>query len=283
MKNNASLIYNVFLVVGDFLALVGAFSIAYILRVTISHRHITTPIKAIAYLETFLVLLPFFILFFALLGLYSRQIYEERFKETGRLVVGVFLGILFIISYGYVFNVSIFPAKMVILYGFLLALLLILIFRNLMRYARRLLFRFGKGINSVLLVGDTKVSRKLIDLLTPPEISGYRVIGMVGGVKHPLKPDAHIALFEDFEQAITKLGPMLHTIIQTGLYSDETKNSQVLTYAQEHHVAYRFVPGNSELFVGNLEAEVFRGVPVIEVHQTALFGWGRIVKRTIDL
>ena len=283
MKNNASLIYNVFLIVGDFLALVGAFSIAYILRVSISHRHIATPIRALTYLETFLVLLPFFILFFGLLGLYSREIYEQRFKETGRLVVGVFVGILFIISYGYIFNLSIFPARLVILYGFLLALILVLAFRNLMRLMRRLLFRYGKGINNVLLVGDTKLSRKLINLLTPSEISGYRVMGVVGGVKQPLKASAAYALFANFEQAISKLGPVLDTIIQTELYSDEAKNSQVLTYAQEHHIAYRFVPGNSELFVGNLEAEVFRGVPVIEVHQTALFGWGKIVKRSVDL
>ena len=62
MKNNASLIYNVLLIIGDFLALVGAFSIAYILRVSISHQQISTPIRAFAYLETFLAILPFFIL-----------------------------------------------------------------------------------------------------------------------------------------------------------------------------------------------------------------------------
>ena len=137
MKNNASLIYNVLLIIGDFLALVGAFSIAYILRVSVSHQQISTPIRALAYLETFLAILPFFILFFGLLGLYSREIYEQRFRETGRLIVGVFLGILFIISYGYVFNIAIFPARLVIVYGYILALLLILIFRNLLRFARR--------------------------------------------------------------------------------------------------------------------------------------------------
>ncbi|MGH7238048.1 MAG: hypothetical protein ACREGF_05940, partial [Candidatus Saccharimonadales bacterium] len=85
MKNNTSLIYNVFLVIGDFLALVGAFSASYILRVSINHRQVATPIGAETYLDTFLTLLPFFILLFALIGLYNRQIYEQRFKELGRL------------------------------------------------------------------------------------------------------------------------------------------------------------------------------------------------------
>jgi lipopolysaccharide/colanic/teichoic acid biosynthesis glycosyltransferase len=44
------------------------------------------------------------------------------------------------------------------------------------------------------------------------------------------------------------------------------------------------VPASSELFVGNLEVELFRSsLPVITVHQTALFGWGRVAKRTFDL
>ena len=283
MKNNTSLIYSTFLVVGDFLALVGAFSFAYILRVSINHSRIPTPIRAITYLETFLTLLPFFILLFGLIGLYSNNIYEQRFKEFGRLVIGCFVGTLFIISYGFITSTPIFPARVVILYGFLLALFMVVVFRTIARYGRSLLFRFNKGINNVLIVGDTRLSRELVDLLTPSSITGYRVMGVVGGFKHPLKNGTPYDCFDDFDQAINKLNGSLHTIIQTELYSSSTKNSQLLTYAQQHHVSYRFVPGNNELFVGNLDVEIFRGIPVIDVHQTALVGWGKIVKRTTDI
>jgi lipopolysaccharide/colanic/teichoic acid biosynthesis glycosyltransferase len=60
-------------------------------------------------------------------------------------------------------------------------------------------------------------------------------------------------------------------------------NDEILTYAQENHAAYRFVPGNSELFVGKIEVGLFHSVPIIAVHQTALIGWGRVVKRLTDL
>ena len=43
------------------------------------------------------------------------------------------------------------------------------------------------------------------------------------------------------------------------------------------------MPGNGELFVGNIEVDLFQSVPVIAVHQTALIGWGRVVKRLTDL
>ena len=62
------------------------------------------------------------------------------------------------------------------------------------------------------------------------------------------------------------------------------RNNEILEFAQTQHISYRFVPGNSELFVGNIDVELFRAsIPVIAVHQTALIGWGRIVKRVSDI
>jgi hypothetical protein len=69
MKNNATLIYNLCLVVGDFLALIAAFVGAYILRVTLSNTPLPHPIHALTYFGVFVGLLPFWILIFALLGL----------------------------------------------------------------------------------------------------------------------------------------------------------------------------------------------------------------------
>src|SRR6478735_5818137 len=71
--------------------------------------------------------------------------------------------------------------------------------------------------------------------------------------------------------------------MQTELYVDSETNDEILTHAQENHIAYRFVPGNSELFVGKIEVDLFHATPIIAVHQTALIGWGRVVKRLTDL
>jgi uncharacterized protein YybS (DUF2232 family) len=88
MKNNASLIYSLCLVVGDFIALIAAFVGAYILRVTVSSVPIAHPVHAVTYLGVFLGLAPFWLLIFALLGLYNQRIYEKRY------VVCYLLGLL---------------------------------------------------------------------------------------------------------------------------------------------------------------------------------------------
>lgn len=278
MKNNASIVYNFCLIIGDSLALLVAFVVAYILRVSLDSRAISEQISSSDYFTTIVVIIPFFILIFALLGLYSNRIHEKRFSEIGKLFLGAFVGILFVISYSYIFNTPIFPARLVVLYAFLLAFFFVLLFRTFARGIRRELFKYGTGINNVIIIGDNRLTHTLMDSLSNTAVTGYNVRAVVGG--HPTKSALH---YRTFAEAVTELGNSTHTIIQTELYADSEKNDEIVTYAQENHVAYRFVPGNSELFTGNIDAEVFHSVPVIAVHQTALVGWGRVVKRLFDL
>jgi len=283
MKNNASIVYNFCLIIGDFLALLIAFVVAYILRVSLSSRVVSEQISALTYFQTIVAIIPFFILIFALLGLYGNRIHEKRFSEIGKLLVGAFVGILFVISYSYVANTAIFPARLVVLYAFLLAFFFVVLVRTFARGIRRELFNYGIGINNVIIIGDTKLAHTLITSLANTAVTGYNVRAVVSAKQRPGRPNMHYAHYKTFAEAVAELGHDTHTIIQTELFADNEKNDEILTYAQENHIAYRFVPGNNELFTGNIDVEVFHSVPVIAVHQTALVGWGRVVKRLFDI
>lgn len=285
MKNNASLLYNLCLMVGDFLALIAAFVAAYVLRVKAGVGLADAPLGPTSgktYIAVFLVVLPFWILIFGLLGLYNSSIYEKRFREFGRLLIGSFVGLLFVIFWNFLADKPIFPARLIPIYGFLFGFVFLVIFRNIARFIRGRLFGYEIGLTRVVLVGNTLMTRELLDWLAESRKSGYKVVGIVGGQRSMGKHKA--PLYHTFDQFLAAYKGELHGIIQTELYADETRNAKILSYAQENHVSYRFVPGNTELFVGNLEVELFRSsVPVITVHQTALFGWGRLVKRISDI
>src|SRR3989344_4923756 len=288
MKSNASLLYNAFLVVGDFLSLVLAFVGAYILRVTfgisLNSSSIAHPIEAVTYLHIFLLVAPFWIIVFGLLGLYNNSIYEKRFAEAGRLFIGSFVGLLFVVSYAYASNEVIFPGKLVPVYGFVLAYIFLLLFRNFMRLVRVILFRYGFGVTNILIIGNTTATDELIDLLHDSKQSGYKIVGVVGDEKKNVRY-LGIKVFADFAAARRSVGAHeISSIVQTELYPAPDQNDEILNFAQANHIAYRFIPGNTELFVGNIDVELFRGsIPVIAVHQTALLGWGRIIKRLLDL
>lgn len=285
MKSNASLIYGVFLIVGDFLALVAAFITAYIIRGKLSDIPVAHPVPVSSYVEVFLALLPFWILVFALLGLYNSAIHEKRFQELGRLFIGSFIGLLFVISYDYATIQAEFPSKLVPVYAFLLGFLFLALFRNLARAIRSKLFSFDIGITNLLIVGDTRAAKDLVDSLVDSKISGYRIAGIVGNKLKVPEQYPRLPVFNTFTDAVKKLRPEdIHSIVQTELFPSSEKNNEILEFAQTNHISFRFIPGNSELFVGNISVELFRSsVPVIAVHQTALIGWGRVAKRISDV
>jgi exopolysaccharide biosynthesis polyprenyl glycosylphosphotransferase len=277
MKNNASALYSFFLVLGDALALTAAFSVAYTLRVKLDPRPLIEQIPAFEFLHAFLAVLPLWILVHAFIGLYHREVFEKRFVELGRLLVGSLLGILVVVGYDFVGEGNLFPARLVPVYGLAIGFGFLVIFRNLLRILRRALYRVGIGIADVLIIGDTPISKNLAQSLGDTKHSGINVIGVIG------KNIANFACYKSLDDFLNSAPSLPHGIIQTELYPNQLKNDEILRYAQEHHISYRFVPGNSNLFVGNIEVELFAGLPVIAIHQTKLIGWGRIIKRIFDL
>jgi len=283
MKNNASFLYGLFLIFSDILSLISAFVLAYIFRVSLTDTPILNPVPSRTYFGVLLVLIPFWVIIFALIGLYNRSSYENRFNEVGRLFIGSTIGTLFVIGVDFFSNDPIFPAKLVPIYGFMLTFLLLVMFRNICRLIRRYLFSKGIGISNVLIVGNNLASKELVEWLSDPKISGYKIIGVVGTNQH-IEYDKSIRVFSDFSSAVKSGKKRIDSIMQTELYKDSDQNNQVLTHAQNNHISYRFIPGNTELFVGNMDVELFQSsIPMIAIHQTALIGWGRIVKRIFDL
>ena len=283
MRNNTSIIYNFCLLIGDTLTIVFGLSMAYILRVSLDHRALTAHVYAINYLHFLFLLVPFWLIVFGILGLYRESGYQNRFMELGKVISGSFIGILFLISYSYMLNIAIFPARLVVIYGFIFAVISVLIFRNIAREFQKYLFKIGIGINKALIIGDNPMTKSLIEYLSN-KTSGYRVVGIVSDHQSKFLKNCACNIYSDFSYVIPKInGKKVHTIFQTELYSNNQKNDQILSFAQKNHISYKFIPGNGELFTGNIKTDLFNSIPLISVHQTALIGWGKIIKRVTDI
>ncbi len=280
MKNNASLAYNFVLVLADIGALIAGFVVAFMIRAA-SPVAVANPMSSFDYMIIILSLMPFWILIFALLGLYHANMYERRFAEIGRLFIGSFIGLLFVVFWDYMSLEHVFPAKLVPIYGFLIAFVLLILFRNIARWLRIILFTVGYGLTRIVVLGNTRITREIVDSVYDSKRTGYELAGVIGYRK--ILP-VGVKTYPNLQAYIRSDHKDLHGIVQTELYPDEKRNDEILAYAQEHHVSYRFVPGNTELLVGNIDVELFRNsIPVIHVRHTALFGWGRILKRLTDV
>lgn len=277
------MIYPLLLIFTDFVALLSAFSLAYILRVQVDSSPLVAQISAVSFIEVFALLFPFWLLTNAFLGLYTKPVYEKRFPELGRLFVGSFIGVLIIIGYDFLRDETIFPARLVPIYGFILAFVLLAIFRNALWLWRRFMFRYGYGVRGVMIIGSNDATEKLAERLKYTLSSGYKIRAIVGNKKYlPKHYDGE--QYPTLTEGLSQLPKhAIHTIIQTEFYDSPSKNQQIFEAVRDNHLQYKFLPSQSEFYTGKNTVEVLFGFPVISVHQTPLIGWGRIIKRILDV
>lgn len=279
-KNNK--FYSLILVLVDILVLFTAFALAYIIRVQYDNRPLIEPVYAQDYFQAFLVIVPIWILIFAVLGLYNSSTYNRRLVEWGKIAFGAFLGILVVIGWEYVSENHIFPARLVAVYSLLGTFLLLVFEREVMRFIRGLLFRFGRGINRVLVIGNSSATRDIADNLSFTHKSGYKIVAIAGPAKL-IPPGLDVEHFSTVESALKQLKQLrITTIIQTDLYENSERNQRILGAAQTNHISYNFIPGEPEFYTGKNTVDVFLGYPMISVSQTPLIGWGAITKAIFD-
>lgn len=274
--------YSLILVLVDMLVLLAAFSIAYIIRVQYDPRPLVATVYAIDYFTVFLVIVPFWILIFATLGLYSASTYNRRLVEWGKIAIGTFIGILLIIGWEYISDKHIFPARLVAVYALFGSFILILLEREIMRITRSLLFFFGRGTSRLLIIGDSEATRDIANNLSETHKSGYEIVA-IAGPRGVVPPGLNAKHFTSLTKALEQIQPLgINTIIQTDLYDSGERNQRILSAAQTNHINYSFIPGEPEFYAGKNTVDVFLGYPMISVSQTPLIGWGAIAKAVFD-
>ena len=282
MPSKNTKFYSLILIIADFLILLAAFSVAYILRVQFDQRPLVSEVYAEQYFSTFARLAPFWILIFASLGLYQATTYNRRLIEWSKIAVGAFIGILLVIGWEYISEQHLFPARLVAIYALGASFVLLVVEREILRLTRSLLFYFGKGISRVLIVGDSAATRDIADNISNTYRSGYKVVA-IAGPKRVIPPGLEVRHFTSIDAALKQIKQLhITTIIQTDLYDSAERNQLVLGAAQTNHISYSFIPGEAEFYAGKNTVDVFLGYPMISVSQTPLIGWGAITKQIFD-
>lgn len=282
MRKQSHIVFSIALMIGDFLAIAAAFTIAYVLRVKFDPRPLLVQIPPSTYILIFLSLIPFWLIIFSSLGLYSKDVWSRWLREAWRLLVGSFAGLLFIIGYQYATNEILFPARLVAVYALLLGFILLLIERWIMRLARQVALSYGIGTTRVMIIGDSDITKELAEQLIGQRGAQYHVSAIVASKKY-VPEDFKGKVYESFDQGLRALKRLhVESILLTELYKDDDQNQQLANIAAERHLEYRFVPQPGSVLTAHSELELFSGFPVLTLHQTSLIGWGRVIKKIFD-
>jgi exopolysaccharide biosynthesis polyprenyl glycosylphosphotransferase len=156
--------------------------------------------------------------------------------------------------------------------------------RQLVHTIQRHLFTFGVGVRRTVVIGSGPIAKKIIEDLKRTKVTGYKIVGLIDTARNASKRIPKVPVFANLAQAVEKFGKRgFDEVIQADSALEPEEVMEVLEYASSHHIAFRFVPNQFGLYATNTSMDTMAGMPVIEIRQTPLDGWGRIIKRMFDV
>ena len=274
-KQRSSVTFTLLLIVGDILAILGAYSLAYIFRVKLSDDPVANFVAAEPYFLSLVSLMPFILLFLILAGTYHVN-HKATIGQVIKIVIGALVAMLSLVTVDYFLNVALFPAKLVPVYGFVISLGLLAIVRIVLYVSRWLWWHKDSNLQSVIVVGGDYAARDLVADIKRRN-SGYKLLGVVGDQRFAF------TTHKTFDQAIKQVGQP-DVILQVATKQQPAIDEDLLDFAHKHFIEFKFVPNDNNEVTNLIELELFMGeIPVMAVNQTTLIGWGRLFKRGFDL
>lgn len=278
MRKKSDYILRVCLIIGDAVALVLSFAMAYFIRVHVDPRPYEFNSQLLIFTLETLWVIPFLIVILAALGLYKKSVFlgKSRLPEVGRLILAAILSVAALIVYDFFTSNNLFPVRVVALMSVFLSFLFLTMERMLMRLIVKQIFKRDYGTKRVVIIGNNKNTEYLANYISSSPESGYRLVGVVSARKY-IPEDLRGKQYSSLKDALRRAKP--DVIFQT----DEKSTEYVYRQAINQHLLYYFVPSETALSSHFGELELVGNTPAVLVKLTPLTGGAAVVKRICDI
>ncbi|MDO8495219.1 MAG: sugar transferase [bacterium] len=270
----AELVFNTLLVPVDFVMVVLAGLATYLSRTKILDALRPALFEFNLPLDKYLLLVMaaavFFVVIFAVSGLYKLKTTTGGVEEFFRISIAVSAGIMLLIVYIFL-RQELFDSRFLVLGGWILTIIFVALGRMIVwRIRKALVSRYSFGVHKVMVIGDDEVSSRIAEGIKNDPSKGYRI------VKHLVNPEV-----EEVKSAIGN--PGIDEVILANPNYPAEKVLEIVDFCNENHLVFKFVPNIYQTLTTNFSVDVFTGIPIIELQRTNLDGWGRVIKRLVDI
>ncbi|OGZ38793.1 MAG: hypothetical protein A3A94_02015 [Candidatus Portnoybacteria bacterium RIFCSPLOWO2_01_FULL_43_11] len=271
----SELIFTAVLVPLDFLMLLGAAFAAYFLRVNpwiVKYRPVLFSLN-LPFEKYFLLVFGvsvFLLVVFALVGLYKIQPVRRPLEDFSKIIIGVSAGIIVLVFYIFLRR-EWFDSRFLVLAGWFLTIVFVTFGRYLMSKIQTYLIRkYQFGAHRVLVIGEDYISQKVIQNIKKEPSLGYVLI------KNLIEPN--------IEEVRNKVkNPGVDEIILADPDWPRERVLELIDFCEEKHLVFKFVPNLFQTLTANTFVETVGDLPIVELKRTSLDGWGKIIKRIVDV
>ena len=272
MKRN-ELLFAALLVPIDYLAVCLAGWTAYSLRfhqiANVVPATLTTPFGE--FMRVVFLIAWIWVLFLAIQGAYAiRQ--RSMSGELGRVAMGASLAVLMLIV-AIFFRRELITSRFIVVAGWIISIGYLWLSHILVRSFQRALLRQGIGVKGVVLIGNDATTRTLIEAFHTMPSLGMKVMKVF--------PEVSLDTLTEFEQLLDS--DSIDEVLQSDPTIPKAQTLQILERCNDRAVTFKYAADMFETETGRIEVSDIAGIPIMELKRTPLDGWGRILKRSIDI
>jgi len=237
---------------------------------------------------------PLLVIIFASQGLYILFKTKARFFQIYHifLATAVAAMILFVVvlmgrttyasvHYQNLYNWASNASLLSILYLWASSAIVITMMRWLYRELINTLHALDIGIKTVLIIGDNQTEVTLKNAISNDIDLGYKLVGVVSTNNGADESRMILGGLNDLEDILQTTRP--DKIIVADIELRTNTIIEIISLANEYHSEFTFAPNLFEVLSSNVSVNSIGGIPLLDLRRTPLDGWGKIIKRVIDL
>ncbi|MFC1656781.1 sugar transferase [Patescibacteria group bacterium] len=140
------------------------------------------------------------------------------------------------------------------------------------------------GIRKVIIVGTGSIAQSIAYQIQKNGGGERQALAFIDVGKSNKKNILNLPVIRGFQN----LGKQfdygdISEIIWTGKGLDSEAAFKLVSFCQDEKIRFRYVPNLFETQSTNIDLETISGIPIISLRKTPLEGWGRILKRAVDI
>ncbi len=246
------------------------------------------PLRSEFYLMALLIVIPVYLLLYAVFQLYTPKRVQGRRLEFANICKANAIGLLMFTLVLYLISKNPFWynfSRPMVLYFFVINIVLETVERNLIRMVLRSMRARGYNLKHILLVGYSRAAEGYIDRVKQNPEWGYHIAGILDDQKALGEEYKGIRVLGKIQDLQSILDMNVLDEIAITLSIDQFSNlGAIVAVCEKSGVHTKFIPDYNNIIPTRPYMEDLLGLPVIHIRHVPLTnGLNKFMKRTVDI
>ena len=258
---------------------------AYLLRFKVQLVPVTKGIPLLG--DYFLLLIPIYVIWifsFWSFDLYRPRRISSRLSEVWDMVKANTMSVLLLAAFAFFIRDTEF-SRLVFTYFWALNITLLCLLRWTYREVLRVLRRRNYNLRYILVIGAENLAKEVINRFKHHPELGMTVVGCLTKQSEKIGQSMEDAeIIGTYDMLPTILAKRTIDQVFLALPADaQSEINKIMEVLSDYPVDIRIVPDVSQYMMLRSEAEMFDGLPILTLQASPLYGWSRVIKRSMDI